>query len=53
MHKVLLEENKDFDKLEKKDKIEKISQIFSITSDSSNLLTNVPKIYDEIMKYFS
>lgn len=53
VHKVLLEENKDFDKLEKKDKIEKISQIFSITSDSSSLLTNVPKIYDEIMKYFS
>lgn len=50
--KILLEENKDFDKLEKKDKLEKISQIFTISSESSNLLINLPQICEKIMNYF-
>lgn len=49
--KILLEENKDFDKLEKKDKLERISQIFTISSESSNLLINLPQICEKIFNY--
>lgn len=51
-HKILIEENKDFDKLEKKDKLEMMSNIFTISSEGSNILTNIPQIYEEIIKFF-